>query len=211
MKSLVKLIAKSAIGVGTFIGLGLLSAPVKAINITYTFDSSIGWGTKNSFSQVVNGLTGTFSEMNSGTIYRGFFADFNGILLNMPDIYGNQFDISFSKPVKFLSYTVTKFSSINVSEIAYFNLSKPNGTGSTKNNLANLGTFDFSNQFTLSASKTSTLTAIVSNPDFNTAYIKSITVEAVPWKTDALSVVGTTILFGLRFWAKRKSVKSLEK
>ena len=34
---------------------------------------------------------------------------------------------------------------------------------------------------------------------------------AVPWETDALSVVGTTILFGFGVWSKRKSAKSLEK
>jgi len=36
--------------------------------------------------------------------------------------------------------------------------------------------------------------------------LKSITVAtAVPWETDALPVVGTTILFGLGVWAKSKS------
>ena len=34
---------------------------------------------------------------------------------------------------------------------------------------------------------------------------------AVPWETDVLSVVGTTILFGFGVWSKRKSAKSLEK
>ena len=34
---------------------------------------------------------------------------------------------------------------------------------------------------------------------------------AVPWETDALYVVGTTILFGFGVWAKRKSAKSIQK
>jgi hypothetical protein len=33
----------------------------------------------------------------------------------------------------------------------------------------------------------------------------------VPWETDALPVVGSTILFGLGVWAKRKFAKPLEK
>ena len=41
--------------------------------------------------------------------------------------------------------------------------------------------------------------------------IVSSTLTPVPWETDALSVVGTTILFGLGIWSKRKSAKSLEK
>jgi hypothetical protein len=33
----------------------------------------------------------------------------------------------------------------------------------------------------------------------------------VPWETDALPVVGSTILFGLGVWAKHKFAKPLEK
>ena len=35
--------------------------------------------------------------------------------------------------------------------------------------------------------------------------------EAVPWETDALSVIGTTLLFAGGVWAKRKSAKPLDK
>jgi hypothetical protein len=34
---------------------------------------------------------------------------------------------------------------------------------------------------------------------------------AVPWETDVLSVVGTTILFGFGVWAKSKSTKPIQK
>jgi len=40
MKALTNFMLKSAIAGGTFIGLGLLSAPAQAINITYNFDGS---------------------------------------------------------------------------------------------------------------------------------------------------------------------------
>jgi len=46
-------------------------------------------------------------------------------------------------------------------------------------------------------------------PDF--AINRLAIATAVPWETDVLSVVGTTILFGLGVWTKRKSAKSLEK
>jgi hypothetical protein len=49
----------------------------------------------------------------------------------------------------------------------------------------------------------------------DTAQIQSITVDytptAVPWETDALPVVGSTILFGLGVWGKRKFAKPLQK
>jgi hypothetical protein len=34
--------------------------------------------------------------------------------------------------------------------------------------------------------------------------LDNIVVTAVPWETDALSVVGSTILFGLGLWRKNK-------
>jgi len=36
-------------------------------------------------------------------------------------------------------------------------------------------------------------------------------VVAVPWETDALPVIGSTVLFGLGLWAKRKFAKPLQK
>jgi hypothetical protein len=37
------------------------------------------------------------------------------------------------------------------------------------------------------------------------------TATAVPWETDALPVIGSTLLFAGGVWTKRKSVKSLDK
>jgi hypothetical protein len=34
---------------------------------------------------------------------------------------------------------------------------------------------------------------------------------AVPWETDALPVIGSTILFGLGLWARNKFAKPLQK
>ena len=188
----------------------MLTAPAQALNITYTFDSS--FSAQPSVSQTVSGLTGTFPGSNSSN--NTFAADDNGIYLNNAGGFGNQFNISFNQAVKFLSYSVTN-EVIDSGQTATFALSNPNGAGSTGNNLASVGNFDFSNQFSLNAGQTSTLTASLSDPDNNIAQIQSITVDytptAVPWETDALPVVGSTILFGLGLWAKRKSAKSLEK
>jgi hypothetical protein len=75
-----------------------------------------------------------------------------------------------------------------------------------------VGSFNFSNQFSLNAGQTSTLNATLSfHPNTGTAFLNSITVQAVPWETDALPVVGSTILFGLGVWGKRKFAKPLQK
>jgi hypothetical protein len=36
-------------------------------------------------------------------------------------------------------------------------------------------------------------------------------VQAVPWETDALPVIGSTVLFGLGVWGKRKLVQTKQK
>jgi hypothetical protein len=207
MKALTNFMLKSAIAGGTFIGLGLLSAPAQAINITYNFDGSFNG--QSSVNRTVSGVTATFSNINGLNVFQ---SNSDGIYLNAPLLAGDRFDISFNQVVKFLSYSVTNNSLISVGETATFALSNPNGTSSTGNDLASVGSFDLSNQFILNAGQTSTLTASLSAPiSGETALIQSITVEAVPWETDALPVVGSTILFGFGVWTKRKSAKSLEK
>ena len=47
-------------------------------------------------------------------------------------------------------------------------------------------------------------------PDADDSVVSS-TLTPVPWETDALPVVGTTILFGFGVWAKRKSAKPIQK
>jgi hypothetical protein len=196
-------------GGGALIGLGLLSAPAQALTITYTFDSSV-FGPSPA-TQTVNGVTATFSGINSANgLFNGFPTA--GLALNVPSSVGNQFNISFNQDVTFLSYNVASAAGIFPAQTATFDLSNPNGAASTGNNLASVGSFNFSNQFSLNAGQTLTLNATLSfHPNTGTAFLNSITVQAVPWETDALPVVGSTILFGLGVWGKRKFAKPLQK
>lgn len=189
--------------------LGLLSAPAQAINITYSFDASDG--DRQTISKTLDGVTIYLSNTNGGSV---FFAVVNtGILLNQDyypsnqnTAFGDQFEISFSQAVQFISYNVI-YSGITTGQTATFTLFNPNGTGSIENNLANVGTFNFSNQFNLNTGQTSTLKAILSAPDNNLSAIQRITVDAtaVPWETDALSVVSTTLLFAGGVWSKTRT------
>jgi hypothetical protein len=187
----------------------LLSVPAQALNITYTFDSSVF--NQSSPTQTVNGVTATFSGMNSSNgLFNGFPT--SGLALNTPSLLGNQFNISFNQDVTFLSYNVVNVAGLFAGQTATFDLSNPNGAPSTGNNLASVGSSNFSNQFSLNAGQTSTLNATLSfNPGGGSAFLRSITVQAVPWETDVLPVVGSTILFGLGVWGKRKFAKPLQK
>ena len=133
-----------------------------------------------------------------------FKTDDDGILLDTASSYGNQFNISFDQAVQFVSYEIG-FRSFDTT--GSFNLSNPNGTPSTGNNLANVGTFNFNNPFSLNPGQTSTLTATLNGPN-PLSQLKTITVDynatPVPWETDAIPVIGSTVLFGTGIWAKRK-------
>ena len=201
MKTLTKLIAKSAITGGTLIGLGLLSAPAQAASITYTFDTSFDG--ESSVSQTVGGVTGTFSGINSSN--GKFSADGDGIYLDFLGGYGNQFNISFDQAVQFLTYSVP-YSDIGSGQTATFALSNPNGASSTGNNLAIVGTFPFSNQFILNAGQTSTLTATLSSSGQNSAQIKSITVDYTPVSAvpEPLTILGALTAAGFGAGFKRR-------
>jgi hypothetical protein len=184
-------------------GLTLLSQPAQAISLNFAFDGNDNGLT--TISKTVGGVTMTASNINSNP--GDFWSDAIGIILTSQSIRGNQFNISFDQAVQFASYTVIQ-QSIGIGETATFALSNPNGASSTGNDLANVGTFNFNSPFTLNAGQTSTLTAILSNPNIDYTAIKSITVDynatPVPWETDTLPVIGSTVLFGGGVWAKRK-------
>ena len=75
-----------------------------------------------------------------------------------------------------------------------------------------VGTYNFNNPFTLlTANQNYTLSAAPQSSGLS--QISSITVDAtaVPWETDALSVIGSTLLFTGGLWARNKFVKPLQK
>jgi hypothetical protein len=183
-------------------GLTLLSQPAQAISLNFAFDD--GDTQLSTISKTVGGVTINVSNIDSIDGVFNVFSD--GIALGGSGL-GNKFDISFNQAVQFTSYTVSFSGGIGSGQTATFALSNPNGASSTGNNLANVGTFNFNSPFTLNGGQTSTFTATLSAP-FDSANIQSITVDynatPVPWETDTLPVIGSTILFGGGVWAKRK-------
>jgi hypothetical protein len=177
----------------------LLSQPAQAISLSFSFDANDDG--LSTITKTVSGVTLNLSNTNRNTgVFR---ATSNGIYLGRTDSFGNQFDISFDQAINFVSYQVA-----TAQAGVAFTLSNPNGTNSTANPLSPIGTYNFNNPFTLNAGQTSTLTSNVIPFSFAGSQIQTITVDynatPVPWETDTIPVIGSTVLFGTGIWAKRK-------
>ena len=193
MKSLTKLIAKSAIGGGTLIGLGLLSAPAQAINIwNWSFTGSFAGGTQSASGTFqtadvtptagvtydITGITGTYNRDSVAYEITGL-SDYQGAANTFQ--WDGTSSSSILSTFDGISFTTSSNNAVNM----YSDADEYGPVSRIKTNF--IGT--------------------VEGP------ISSSTLSptAVPWETDVLSVVGTTILFGFGVWSKRKSAKSIQK
>ena len=197
---LANLIKKSAMAGMTLIGLSLLSQPVQAINITYSFDS--GDDGLSTITKTDSGSGVTLTASNPNANGGNFQVDNNGLALGTSNGI-SEFSLSFSQAVTLNSYVIGY---LGDGGVVSFSLS-----ASTDNPLRPTGTYSFNNPFTLTANQNYTLSAPL--PSGGVSQISSITVDAtpVPWETDALPVIGSTILFAGGLWARNKFAKPLQK
>lgn len=192
--TLTKLIEKSVIGGLTLMGLSLLSQPAQAINwnLSYTADNVGGTGVAGTVNAILttNGTdyntTNTYtitsiSGTAAGSNITGLWTTF---VPNTAYFADNQF-----------KWNGTTGIVLSSEGIAFSN------SASRVNNIFNYnGLYNFSNSTSggnASASSVSSLSLTPATP--------------VPWETDALPVIGSTILFGLGIWAKNKAAKPLRK
>jgi hypothetical protein len=191
VKTLAKLIAKSAIGVSTLISLGLLSAPAQAITIW-------NWS-----------FTGSSNQSASGTFQTADVTPTAGVTYTITGITGTYNRDS-------VAYTITGLDTTFVNPSNTFQW---DGTPSSSL-LSDLGGISFntsSNSVNIFYSRNDGYQPVdgtFTNFGIGDDYIVSSTLSPatpVPWETDALPVMGSTILFGLGIWAKRKFAKPLEK
>jgi hypothetical protein len=184
----------------TLIGLSLLSQPVQAINITYSFDS--GDDGLSTITKTDSGSGVTLTASNPNANGGNFQVDNNGLALGTSNGI-SEFSLSFSQAVTLNSYVVGYVRNGGTSP---FSLST-----STNNPLGSEGNYNFNNPFTLTANQNYILSAPL--PGSGVSQISSITVDAtaVPWETDALPVIGSTILFAGGLWARNKFAKPLQK
>ena len=186
-------------------GLNLLSQPAQAINITFSFDGGDDGLSTITKTDSASGVTLTASnpDANGGD----FRADNYGLALGTVNTFGNgirQFDLSFSQAVTLNSYVI--------GYVEFCGMGPLSLSTSIDNPINVVGTYNFNNPFTLlTANQNYTLSAAPQSSGLS--QISSITVDAtaVPWETDALSVIGSTLLFTGGLWARNKFVKPLQK
>ena len=115
-------------------------------------------------------------------------------------------NLTFDAPVQLISYNIGYNNATN------FGLTFTQGGNiSAEGTNLGIGSRPFQNQFVATANTPIVLTNV--SAPFATLQLKSITVDAtaVSWETDALSMIGSTVLIGLGFWAKGKFAKPLQK
>ena len=198
--TLTKLIKTSTMGGVMLLGLNLLSQPAQAINWNFSYTAT------NNYS-----FTGTLisdgSSYVTNTVYK------------LKGISGTVTSIGGTGSINGISYFIQPLSSPYINEFFW--------NGTTMIALNNYGiSFIDQTGFNYNISSQSGANTYHSTTDLlQTTFPRdccdidrySITsssltpAAAVPWETDALSVIGSTILFGLGLWARNKFAKPLQK
>jgi len=193
--TLAKLIEKSAMGGVMLMGLSLLSQPAQALNWNLSYNSPNSGAVDSVLTTdgttFQTGVTYTISAI-SGTVNGNTIT---GLVSSFPSESGggtysadNQFSWDGGTGI-FLSFDGIAF--------------QDNSTPSARiNNLFN--SLSGLRNYSINADGTDAQTG-------QPVSSSSLTPASVPWETDALPVVGSTILFAGGLWAKRKFAKSLQK
>ena len=175
-------------------GLSLLSQPAQALNLNFSFtldDGGVFTGTyitdaSSLATDTIYNVTGI-----SGTITQGATTvSISGINSNSPVFTGNN-TFKWDGTGIGVSEWGIKFNDTNGGE---YNLTGPDPVNDPSYVFTGLGIYT-NNQGISSG----------------TIVTSSFAPAAVPWETDALPVIGSTVLFGAGLWAKRKFAKPLQK
>jgi len=170
-------------------GLNLLSQPAQAISFSFSF-ANLNGGPPTGADQLITGtIDGLVEGNNSGT----------GVTATVLSTPNNQELGSYS------------FSGVNDGSPYAFVVTNGNitfvdatfGTGSADLGFASAGVNSLPNGASILLGTNSTFVDSTQPATF--------TAIAVPWETDALPMIGSTVLFGLGLWAKSKFAKPLQK
>lgn len=196
---LTKLIKKSAMGGIILISLNLLSQPAQALNwnFSYTANNLGGAGFAGTVDAI---LTTDGTGYNKTTTY--YIASISGTA-NGSSITGlltTQFpDDTFTPPSNYFNWDGATGIVLDLGGIGIVN------SASQVNNIYYDASTGLSNLYN-SASGGS-----FSQENGNVSASSLTPATPVPWETDALSVIGSTVLFGFGLWAKQKFAKPLQK
>ena len=173
------------------IGLNLLPQPAQALNwnFSYTAGNLGGEGVAGTVNAV---LTTDGTDYNTTTIYTisGISGTANGY--SITGLWTTSLpDSPFSADNQF-GWNGTTGIRLSINGIAFYN------SALQVNNI--FGTTPPSNFFNTTSGGSSSEVGVSAS-----------SLTAVPWETDALPMIGSTVLIGLGFWAKGKFAKPLQK
>jgi hypothetical protein len=172
------------------IGLNLLSQPAQAIKVGFSFANLSGNGPTGADQLVTGTIDGLIEGNNSG-------AGVTATVLSTPTgQYLGDYSFNGVSPNAFIvtggniTFANARFLS-NTNILLLFKTAgvsqdPPDGSSLLTDSLSTVKFFDDTQPATFTATP-------------------------VPWETDALPVIGSTVLFGLGLWAKNKFAKPLQK
>lgn len=171
-------------------GLNLLSQPAQAIKLGFSFANLNGSDPQGANQLVTGTIDGLVEGNNSGVgVTATVLSTPDGQLVgNYPLLeVGTGGSNAFTVTNGNITFADAQFDNSS-SSLVFFSA----GVNSWPNGFSALVSSDFS--VYLAQEEIATFTA-----------------TAVPWETDALSVIGSTVLFGLGLWARNKFAKPLQK
>ena len=179
---------------------GAFVSPAQAIPLTYNLENA-------SFTS--GGLiTGSFNYDASNSTYSAFSLTSTSTAIG--NVLGTTYNYTYTLANSTLSgasptgFTLVSNEAPLIRGIVFsFASSLPSTVGSTVNVNPYTG-FSGSSETYFNAAQSQTITAGLAGD-------VTISASAVPWETDALSVIGVTTLFGFGVWNKRKRKVDLSK
>ena len=197
--------SRNALGANDYYDWGTLGSSLTTVNNPSTVTSNLG------NNATISQVGGNFEiRQQSYSWWAGNFAPGDNLLYTNDN--GGPITIAFANPVFGAGAQIqaNDYESFTANLTAYDVSNNSLGTF----NLPGLSNMSSNNSAIFIGVKDSTasiakLTFSVPDTDYPEDFaINRVSVAAVPWETDALPVVGSTILFGLGLWSKRKFEKN---
>ena len=202
--------SRNALGANDYYDWGTLGSSFTTVNNPSTVTSNLG------NNATISQAGGNFEIRQQSNGWAGEFAPGDNVLWSQGA--NGPITIAFANPVFGAgaqiqgNYGGSFTANLTAYDVSNNSLGTFNLPGLTNGNSDNSAIFIGVEDSTASIAKLTFSVPVANNPqDFAVGRLSVATVPvpaAVPWETDALPVVGSTILFGLGLWSKRKFEKN---
>ena len=186
----------------TTLGLALASSLGAIAISTPAYSISVDLATFDSIGDVTNNITNNNTVIQSGTgdtVDVDALETFLGFTLNADTTYGSAIKqtLSFNAGDQFSFDWISNTDSQDQAFVAINNAIQVLSTGSPyRYTFANAGNYQVAMG----------VLDVIDSTGVSTLTLSNAQIQAVPWETDALPVVGSVMLFGIGLWTKGKLV-----